>query len=164
LAVDEEVGRLQVAVDNALLGRGRHPLTRVLHPGHHLLLREWPTASANPVVEIGSLHPLHDEYGAALGQDVEIMYGDNVRRPDSSQQLCFTEKTFRRGIRPNDLDGYKHVETLMTSPVDDSHAATPHLPEQFITCQKGGVGGNFMLGLRVRLRVRLGGVHATSTG
>src|SRR5262249_34550957 len=97
LAIDKDVGRLQVTVDNALFRSDRHPLTYVLHPPYHLLLAERTTVGANQVIKVGPVHPFHDEYWVALRQDIEVVYRDDVRRLDLCQQLRLAEEPFRWG-------------------------------------------------------------------
>src|SRR5205807_1851489 len=89
------------------------------------------------LAQVGARHPLHDEDGTAVWQDVEIVDGDDVGRLDASQELGLAEEALGRSARQAELDRDEPVEGLVAGAKDDSHAAAADLLKEVVARQQG---------------------------
>ncbi len=94
-AVDQQVGWLQVAVDDQVavgMGHGIQHLREQLHA----LAQVQPVRVA-PLVDRHAVHALHDEVGIALLADAAIEQCGDVGVAQAGQQLAFAQEAFARG-------------------------------------------------------------------
>ena len=133
-AVEQDVGRLEVAMHDAGLVRRVHG---GCERGHQLGRRAARLGGAAQAVgEASPLEPFERHEGAAVGL-AEIIDLDDVGMAEAGDGLGLDQEPgalLRPGVLPfaDHLQGDDPVEPAVPRPVDDAHAAPGDLTEQFV--------------------------------
>jgi hypothetical protein len=135
----EDVGRLDVAVHEALRVRGGEPARGVEVGGEHLAKGGARRALA-PDVERAALHELHgDEDVAVVLADVVHLHHVGVRelaeRPRLAEQHVARALRVGRGLE--ELQGHAALELGVVGRVDDAHAAAAEHREHHVAADGG---------------------------
>ena len=98
VAVDHHVGRLQIAVEDASLVRGRHAGTELAREVDRLVLRD-PPDPAQQRCQVLAVDVLHRQEAAAVGV-AEVVEPDDVLVRDLPGCAQLVVKLRERGCRP----------------------------------------------------------------
>ncbi len=127
---DEDVRRLDVAMDDAVLVRVREPAAGL---GDDVeLLPEGQRIAPNAILEILPLQILHRDEGSSLLVVAEVVDGDDVRVLESRHRFRFAlEALLELAVRD---DGARHhlqrdltLESRVEAEVDDTHGSFAEL-------------------------------------
>ena len=124
---DHDVGRLDVAMDDARGMRRREPAGDLLRELEHAIDRH--AAARDQLVERAAAHQLHDEEVDPV-RVIHFVDRDDVRVIERGCGARLLEKpiapiAIARRARGDDLDGHDASQTRVDGAVDDTHAALP---------------------------------------
>ncbi len=144
-AVQQDVLRLDVAVDDALVVRELERIANLGHNGQRLA-RAYATAGEQ-LSQVHPVHEFHDEEIQSI-RPAKIMDGDDARVVELGQRLGFAGEPFgKRGVVSNsggqNLERHDSVEFFLPGFIHRPHAAAADqfddfelgkLPRQFLEC------------------------------
>src|SRR5690606_2064054 len=130
LAVDEDVLRLDVAVDDPLGVRGGERAADLDRVGDGLLDRQ-PPAAADALLQRLALDVLEDDVGVAVVL-AGVDDGDDVRVREAGGGAGLAPEALelvrlRRDVAVEQLDRHPPLQRLVEGPVDGGHATRAHL-------------------------------------
>lgn len=142
---DHDVGRFDVAVDDAFAMGVLEGLADLPHPAGDVLRGE--SAGLDEGVQVGALDVLHHEVEPPVARLAEIVDCDDVGVAEPGHGAGLALETLREmepgGVlapgeaRRQDLDGDEPVEALLTGLVDRAHPAATEEAEELVAFQHG---------------------------
>ena len=160
LLVEQDVLRLDVAVDDALLVRVLERLADGRHDHQRLLRRQLPRLQQLP--QAHAVHKLHQQVIEAVGL-AEVIDGDDVGMVEPGQGLRLAREPLGKArvfllLAGQDLERHKAVEPRLARLIDHAHAAAAQAFENF---QLRELAGDL---LQRRRGFRLGGTTLRAAG
>ena len=120
LGIDQQVGRLQVAMHHQVAMRVAHGIDHLQEQHDALAQAELPLVA--PAVDGLAIHQLHDEPGVAFAADAAVQQGGDVRVAQPRQDLPFAQEALARRLRIGTGTDQLQRGVLRVRPVVAVHA------------------------------------------
>ena len=139
---EEDVGGLDVAVDDARVVRAGEPVQE-LHDDVHLPLQGQGPRAAEDVEEVLALEQLHRDVGRAVVVVAQVEHGEDVGVDDLGHRprLALEARLLvgvASDLREHDLEGDVPLQHGIAGVVDDAHGAPAHTADDLVSPYAAG--------------------------